>query len=70
MVGAPEVAGTAEDGQGVVVAGIPEALMAGTTEGPRLESPKALVAETTEEQPAVMETPEAVDMGIPDGPTS
>ena len=35
MVGAPEapVAGTAENGRGVAVAGIPKALVVGTTEG-------------------------------------
>ena len=69
MAGAPEVpvAGTSEDGRGV--AGNPEALVVGTTDGVRLESPEVL-AETAEEPPAVTETPEAVDPGIPDGPTS
>ena len=61
------VVGTAEDGQGV--AGIPEVLVAGTTEGPRPEIPKAL-AETAEAPQAVMETSEAIDTGIPEGPTS
>ena len=72
MVGAPKapVTGTAEDGRGVAVAGIPEALVAGTTEGPRPESPEVLVAETAEEQSAATETHEVVDMGIPDRPTS
>ena len=56
VVVAPEVlvAGTAEDGRGVV--GIPEVLVAGTTEGLRPESPEAL-AETTKAPPAVTETP-------------
>ena len=61
------VAGTAKDGRGVV--GIPEALVEGTTEGLRPEISEAL-AETAEVPPAVMETPEAVDVGIPKGPTS
>ena len=51
------------------VAVIPEALLAGTTDGPRPEIPEALT-ETAERQPAVTETPEAVDTGIPDWPTS
>ena len=69
MEGVPEVlvVGTAEDGQGV--AGIFEVLVVGTTEGPRPESPEAL-AETAEAPPAVTETPEAVDTGIPEVPTS
>ena len=61
------LAGTGEDGQ--AVEGIPEALVVGTTDGPRLEIPEALT-ETAEWQPAVMETPEMVDPGIPGGPTS
>ena len=61
------VAGKAEDGR--AVAEIPKLLMTGTTEGLRLRVPKA-VTETAERQPAVTETPEAVDPGIPDGPTS
>ena len=62
--GAPKalVVGTAEDGRGV--AGIPEALVVGTTEGPRPESPEVL-AKTAEAPPAVTETLEAVDTGIP-----
>ena len=49
--------------------GIPEALVAGTTKGQRPEIPEALV-ETAEVLPAVTETPEVVDTGIPEGPTS
>ena len=62
VAGAPEalMVGTAEDGRGVV--GIPEALVARTTEGLRNKSP--------ETKPAVKETPEAVNTGIPNGPTS
>ena len=45
--------------------GIPEALLVGTTEGPRPESPEAL-AEPAEAPSAVTETPEAVDTEIPE----
>ena len=69
MAEAPEapVAGTSKDGQGV--AGIPEVLVAGTTDGVRPECPEVL-AETAEELPSVTETPEVVDTGIPEEPTS
>ena len=69
VAGAPEalVVQKPEDGQ--AVAEIPKVLMTGTTEGSRLRFPEA-VTETAEQQLAVAETPEAVDPGIPDEPTS
>ena len=69
MAGAPKVlvAGKGKDGQ--AVAEINEVQMTGTTEGPRPRVPEA-VMEIAELPLAVPETPEAVDLGIPDGPTS
>ena len=53
----------AEDSRVVAVMGTPEAL------GPRLEDLESL-ARTAEAPPTVTETPEAVETGIPEGPTS
>ena len=61
------VVGKAEDGR--AVAEIPKALMTGTTEGPWPRVPEVLT-EIAKWPPAVTETPEAVDLGIPDGPPS
>ena len=54
---------TTEDSRVVAVTGTPKVL------GPRPEIPESL-AKRAEALPAVTETPEAVEMGIPDGPTS
>ena len=59
--------GKAEDGR--ALAEIPEALMLGSAEGLRPRVPE-VVTEIAERPPAVMETPEAVDRGIPNRPTS
>ena len=56
-------AAAAKDSQVVAVMGTPEML------GPRPESPEAL-AETAKAPPRVTATPEVVDTGIPEGPTS
>ena len=69
MVEAPEalVAGKAEDGR--ALAEIPEALLPGAAEGPLPRIPE-VVTEIAEQPPALPETAEVVDPGIPDGPTS
>ena len=69
MAGAPKalVVGKAEDGQ--ALAEFPKVLLPGAAEGlgPRIPE---VVTKIAEQPPAVAETPEAVNPGIHDGPTS
>ena len=61
------VAGKAEDGRTLME--IPESLLLGAADGPQPSIPEVMT-DIAERPPAVAETPEAVDPGIPDRPTS